>query len=1105
MRWERTALLLALLALAGCAGEETKPGGGSALDPGVVEERARLRALGKAFYENPATRAEAVDVLHRAWKLDPDSSCDHANYGLALLRAGREDEGIAELERVQVADPRLPHTWFNLGIAYKTSDPRRARVQFERMVELVPDEAVSHYNLGLLLKVDGELDAAISQFELAEASAPHLTGPPFQLAATLRQLGRPEESAAAMERFRAIREATENAAVPEDLEWGYYAELCDPIDALQAPEAMPPTELVLEPQTLTEGLAVDGAHLELVDLTGDGRLEVLLLAGSRIHLYDAEGASLDGELTALDAVTGFATGDADGDGRTDVAVTGGGGAALFLQRAGTLRRDESAADSWPAGRYRSPLWIDFDHDYDLDLLLLGADPRLLRNDGAPLSGDVPSWSDRSAGFPFAPGEAVAAALFDLEPDSQGRDVVTATADGRATLYRDRLAGRYDRVDLPALPPGTLRLAAGDLDRDSRTDLVALGRAGLVWLRNTGGSVEPRPWSQEPTSVFAWVDLQNRGRADLLTVAGIRRGVEPGGELGPADFPGAVPGIAALAVGDLDADGRQDLVVLGEDGVLRRMDNRSEPTGHFVAVSLEGRKNLPLSPQAIVEIKAARHYQKQIYRGRPLHFGLGAEDRVDVVRVTWANGLVQNETQVAVDGGHHFVEAQRLSGSCPMIYTWDGEGFRFITDVLGVAPLGASSGDGETFPVDHDEHIQIPGAALVERDGALEIRIVEELREVAYLDQVVLIAADRPQEVDLFVGDKFQGPPFPHHLELYGARRRLRPVRAVDENGRDVLDRVLAADRRYPDGFARTEAGVAELHRLELDFGPVAAGNDAVLVLSGWVDWADGSTFLATSQHPEAGLVFPYLEVLDERGEWHPAIPDMGMPAGKPKTIVVDLRGRFLSPARSVRITSSVAVYWDEAFLVEEADDPPVRLTRLTAATATLGFGGFSRAVIHPQRKQPETFVYAERSPTSMWNPTPGLYTRYGAVDELLEAVDDRFVIMGSGDEVRLLFPAAKLPQLPPNWRRDWILAVDGWAKDGDANTIHSQTVEPLPFHGMPAYPYPEPFAYPDTPEHRVYRETYLTRPGLVLNRPLVDARTPAPPVGDPSTTPSRSP
>ena len=34
---------------------------------------------------------------------------------------------------------------------------------------------------------------------------------------------------------------------------------------------------------------------------------------------------------------------------------------------------------------------------------------------------------------------------------------------------------------------------------------------------------------------------------------------------------------------------------------------------------------------------------------------------------------------------------RLAGSCPMIFTWNGRQFEFVTDVLGVAPLGASSG------------------------------------------------------------------------------------------------------------------------------------------------------------------------------------------------------------------------------------------------------------------------------------------------------------------------------------------------------------------------------------------------------------------------------
>ena len=124
------------------------------------------------------------------------------------------------------------------------------------------------------------------------------------------------------------------------------------------------------------------------------------------------------------------------------------------------------------------------------------------------------------------------------------------------------------------------------------------------------------------------------------------------------------------------------------------------------------------------------------------------------------------------------------------------------------------------------------------------------------------------------------------------------------------------------------------------------------------------------------------------------------------------------------------------------------------------------------------------APLRMWNPTPGMYTRYGDVLELIKGdePDDRFVIMGSGDELRLLFPATGLPLLAPGWWRDFLLLVDGWAKDGDLNTAHSQTVEPLPFHKMSTYPYPKSEHFPDDKLHRDYVQRYNTRPALRLIR-----------------------
>jgi hypothetical protein len=313
------------------------------------------------------------------------------------------------------------------------------------------------------------------------------------------------------------------------------------------------------------------------------------------------------------------------------------------------------------------------------------------------------------------------------------------------------------------------------------------------------------------------------------------------------------------------------------------------------------------------------------------------------------------------------------------------------------------------------------------------------------------------------------------------------VAARDDRG-DVLPRVLHRDGTYPDSFRRDFTGVAEPHTLTLDFGNAARDGRAVLVLTGWVDWADGSTFLAAAQATAGGhaggLLMPKLQVKDAAGRWRTVIEDMGIPSGKPKTIAVDLTGKFLSASREVRIVTSVCVYWDEIFLTDGNAAPETRLTPLAPASADLHFRGFSTPVIHPERKQPEAFDYARLMPLSMWNPTPGLYTRYGDVRELVTALDDRLLIMGSGDEVRLLFDAAALPPPGPGRRRDFLLLVDGWAKDADANTAFSQTVEPLPFHAMSRYPYPAAEHFPDDPAHRAYRDAYDTRPAPRLLRPL---------------------
>jgi hypothetical protein len=65
----------------------------------AVEEQLWIhRNLGKAFYENPTTNAQAVEEFQKALALAPSSLRERLNYGLALLRSGKTAEGIAELQ-----------------------------------------------------------------------------------------------------------------------------------------------------------------------------------------------------------------------------------------------------------------------------------------------------------------------------------------------------------------------------------------------------------------------------------------------------------------------------------------------------------------------------------------------------------------------------------------------------------------------------------------------------------------------------------------------------------------------------------------------------------------------------------------------------------------------------------------------------------------------------------------------------------------------------------------------------------------------------------------------------------------------------------------------
>ncbi|MGO8926017.1 MAG: FG-GAP-like repeat-containing protein [Limisphaerales bacterium] len=1060
-----------------------------------AERFTRLMASGQGSFEKGDFNS-ALRCYQQAVKAAPESLDAHLNLANTLLLVGQDGRVIEQCQWAIELDPNDPAAYYVMGCAYLRQNQAGKAVQaFQQSQKIDPGVDALSFELGLALERAGHVADAIQQFETLLQFQPDHPSVHYQLSRLYQQAGRAADAAAQLAKHQELLAKKPGVSLsPTALERCKYTQPRIAFSLAQ-PDHRGVTVRFVE--TTVESFGAEASSYRgpvgVLDYNHDGRNSLWVNQGNRFRLLENSkgkfaplGPWVPGTTNAT--YRRCLVGDLNNDRFEDVVVLGEQASHVFRFATNGQFREVTAAAGLKNLKARDGVLADLDFTGKLDLLTVKPDGQGLevyRNLGSFYFQE----NTTNTGLP----SVVPGAEHVLVDDWQNEDLpaVYLTRAGEAPVfYCKQRAGQFVRTNLTTKLPVAKLVAVGDLNNDMLPDLVLVGEKELMIVYGGSGEQATVPLGSLHPKGILLLDYDNDGWLDLLVFGSEVRVWRNVGKRGFEDVTAALGldktgPVDDVVAADFDQDGDTDLVMASGTG-LRYWRNDGGNANKQLKLRLVGNRSNASGLGCRVELVSDHWRTIRTLKQLPFEIGVGQRDKLDLLQMRWSD-LTTTTLEVPVQPQpFELVELVLPSGSCPYLYAWNGERFRFVTDILGASPLGLPVSESRYVEEDPEEYLALGNERqFPPRNHEYELRITEELREVLYLDQARLVVVDHPAGTIVAPTSKMlAGRPFPPH-ELWTLRPRSALKRATRSDGLDVTELLATNDARLvgPERLREPQLrGLAEPFSITLDFGELPVSEPLVLVLNGWLRFGGGMANIAGSLDPSLPFPFPILETELPDGLWKRVPVDVGVPAGKTKTILVDLENKLPSGARRLRLTTAFELYWDSVLLCVKASAQENHVTTLRPNRSDLHWRGFSEFAPLPDWL-PLTPEYDRLRDAPPWRRTPfGWCTRYGAVDDLVAEKDNALVLLNGGDELALGFAADQLPPKPEGFERDFFLYVVGWDKDADFHVGQGWQVEPLPFHGMDDQAYgrqPRPTNLDDG-----WRAKYNTRwvGPLVLNQ-----------------------